>query len=237
MKFFGKKLPQDTQLVPRSGIRLIKENIDFEPVGPADYRVENIKFDEILRGLQIYLAKLHIRDRVPIISSWDRLRDHLENLPNRSINFPKMKIVELPKQEVEVLQVPEYLQDEDEGMELTGDKFNESVDEGDVDVDLAVGMDVCIYTKNHGRPWVGRVIELLEDKHFIIQWFKRKTVRSKMFFAMTNSDGSPNISELEYETIMFWQFSENRTNTSFTLSNFWLENIEREYKTYDENGQ
>ena len=237
VKLFGKKLPQDTQMVPRSGIKVIRDNIVFDAVGAAEYRVESIKFDEILRGLQVYLAKVPQKERILISSSWDKLRDSIECLPNRSKNFPKMKLDELPQQPAEVMQVPDYLLvDEDEGMELTGHKYPEQVDEGDLDSDLEVGMDVAIYTdEQRGRPWVGRVLSLLDDKRFIVQWFTRKTIRSTTFQALTNSDGSPNISELENGCIMFWQMSENRTKTSFTLNSFWLENIKIEYLKLDTN--
>ena len=46
MVFRAKKMPQDKELVPRSGIRLLKENIEFEPVGCAEYRIERLNFDE-----------------------------------------------------------------------------------------------------------------------------------------------------------------------------------------------
>ena len=232
---YGKKLPQDTQLVPRSGIRVIKDNVEFDPVGTAEYRVHSIKFDEIMRGLQVYLAKLPPRERLPITRSWDKLRDMIEGLPNRCEMFPKMKLTNLPKQQPEVLQVPDYLMDEDDdGLELMGDKYPELVDEGDLDSEISPGMDVCIFTENlKGRPWVGRVLELLEDQRFLIQWYSRKTVRSTTFQALINSDGRPNISELENGSVMFWSMSENRTKDSFTLNNFWLKNIEREYTSLD----
>ena len=69
VKLFGKKLPQDTQLVPRSGIRVIKEGIDFSPVGVASFRVETVKFDEIIRGLNIHLSKLPPVERCPVLDS------------------------------------------------------------------------------------------------------------------------------------------------------------------------
>ena len=223
----GKKLPQDTELVPRSGIKVIKENVEFTPVGVAEYRIENIKFDEIMRGLHIFMAKLNLQERMVILTSWDRLRDTLESLPRRSESFPKMKLADLPKQIPEDLHVPGYLMEEEEvGSELTGDKYPETVDDGDIDSEIAVGMDVCVYTEeNRGRPWVGRVVQLLESKRFLIQWFTRKTIRSKLFSALVNKDGSRSISEQENGTVMFWQMSENRTQASFSLSNFWLETL------------
>ena len=235
VKLFGKKLPQDSQMVPRSGIKVIRDNIEFDAVGAAEYRIESIKFDEILRGLQVYLAKVPQKEKLSISKSWDKLRDSIESLPNRSKNFPKMKLDELPQQPAEVLQVPDYLlEEEDDGMELTGQKYPEKVDEGDLDSDLEVGMDIAIYTEEQrGRPWVGRVLSMSDEKRFIVHWFTRKTIRSTLFQALTNSDGSPNVSELENGCIMFWQMSENRTKTSFTLNSFWLENIEIEYQKLD----
>ena len=134
IKFFGKKLPQDTQLVPRSGIRLTEDNIDFENgVGAAEYRLEVAKFDEILRGIHLYVSKLPLQEK----TSWDRLRDNLKSLPRRSEGFPKMKLLNLPQQQLEVLQVPEYLMDDVDnvGTELTGDKYPVEIDEGDFNSD------------------------------------------------------------------------------------------------------
>ena len=233
--FRAKKLPQDSEMVPRAGIRLIKENTEIDPVGCAEYRIEKINFDEIMKGIHLFLRKQPLQERITVTESWDRLRDRLEGLPRRSESFPKMNLIQLPKQLQEVLQVPEYLLDkEDEGTELTGDLYQEEVAEGDLDSEIAAGMDLCVYTtEKQGRPWVGRVLELLEDKRFLIHWFTRKTSRSKKFEALFNRDGSRNISEMENGSVMIWQMSENRTQTSFTLSNFWLEDIAREYDVLD----
>ena len=231
----GKKLPQDTELVPRSGIRIIKDDLEFPPVGPAGFRVENIKFDEIMRGLQIFMSKLDFQERMKITASWDRLRDSLESLPRRSNNCLKMKLEDLIKQIPEVLHVPDYLMEqEDTGTELTGDKYPENIDDGDLDAEICVGMDICVYTEEpRGRPWVGRIVQLLENKRFLIHWFTRKTIRSKVFSALFKEDGNRNISEQENGTVMFWQMTENRTKNSFSLSNFWLETLQRQYEALD----
>ena len=236
VKLFGKKLPQDSELVPRSGIRLTEDDIDFEiGVGPADYRLEVLKFDEIMKGIHIHVRKLPLKEKMVILTSWDRLRNNLESLPRRSAGFQKMRLLELPKQQLVVLQVPEYLMDADEdARELSGDKYPEVIDEGSFDMDISVGMDVCVYTQVPvGRPWVGRVKQVLEGKKFLIHWFTRKTVRSKTFHVLVNKDGGPSVSEQDNETVMFWQMSENRTQNSFELSNFWLKAIEDEYESLD----
>ena len=233
--FRAKKLPQDTDMVPRAGIRLIKDNTEFEPVGCADYRVEKVNFEEIMKGLQVFLRKCSLQERIAVSESWDRLRQKLESLPGRKESFPKMKVKDLPTQSQEVLHVPEFLVDNDaEDTELTGDIYPEEILEGDLDAELSCGMDICVYTvEKSGRPWVGRVVELLGDQRFLIQWFTRKTCRSKKFEALLKDDGSRSISEMENGCVMFWQISENRTETSFTLSNFWLEEIAKEYRVLD----
>ena len=47
------------------------------------------------------------------------------------------------------------------------------------------------------------------------------------------ADGSNSVYEVEYGAVMFWDMSENRTMNSFTLSEFWLRTIEREYDQID----
>ena len=48
-----------------------------------------------------------------------------------------------------------------------------------------------------------------------------------------NHDGSPNVSELEHDSIMFWDMTESRARDSFSLSNLWLETIRLEYEKLD----
>ena len=74
---------------------------------------------------------------------------------------------------------------------------------------------------------------MLPGRKFVIQWFNRKSGRGKTFTAMTNEDGTPNLSELELDTIMFWAMTENRKVDSFILSQFWLESIRLEYEKLD----
>ena len=134
-----------------------------------------------------------------------------------------------------VVRVPEHLETSDEpGKELTGDLYDELVEEGDLDNDISIGMDIVVYTSTEkGRPWTGRVLSLLDNKKFLIHWFSRKTIRSNIFYAQTNADGSNIISEQENGVVMFWEMSTNRTPTSFKLSNYWLEIIKNEYERLD----
>ena len=74
-------------------------------------------------------------------------------------------------------------------------------------------------------------MQLLEDKRFLILY------TCKTIHEMINCHGSRSISEQENGTVMFWQMTEKRTATSFSLSNFWLETLEREYKSLDGDGE
>lgn len=234
VKFRGKRLPQDTESGPRGGIRIVKKDIVFEAVGSADFRIENINFDEIWKGLNLIMPQLALNEQRRVKLSWDRLRDSLENLPRRRSNLRKMKITDLPKQKPEVMEVPNHLVEAESVNELTGDKFPEIIEEGEFDTEICEDMDVVVYTKEKcGRPWVGRVLKLLEGKKFLLHWFTRKTSRSKTFYSLTNSDGSPSIAEQDNDSVMFWCMSEKRTLNSFSLSSFWLEAIHREYEKLD----
>ena len=236
-KLRGKKLPQHTEFVPRAGIRLLKEGHENTPVGAAEFRIEKLKFDDINKGLRIYLSKLELEKRMSIQTSWDSLRENLEALPRRSETLEKMNIKDFPKQSEVILTIPEHLRPADVTPQLMGDLYPEEICDGHIEDEVAVNMDVTIYTQEkYGRPWVGRKVELLEPKGFKLQWFVRKSKRSKLFRALTNADGSPSLAELDYETVMFWMMSEpqSRTAESFSLSPYWLETIEREYAAIDD---
>ena len=64
VKMRAKKLPQtrDDCFYPRAGIDLLKKDVVFEPVGPADFRVEEIKFDNIFAGVKKMTARLQLEE-------------------------------------------------------------------------------------------------------------------------------------------------------------------------------
>ena len=234
VKLRGKRLPQDEVLAPRSGIRVVKKNVTFDPVSCADFRIENIHFDAIWKGLNLIMPQLEKDEQFRVRTSWERLRTSLESLPRRRNNLREMKISELPKQKKYVLEVPDHLLEKESEKELTGDKYPETIEDGEFDREISEDMDVVVYSDQSSlRPWVGRIIKLLEGRKFLLQWYTRKTCRSKTFYALENSDGSPNVAEQENQSVMFWCMSERRTENSFDLSPFWMEAILREYTTLD----
>ena len=239
VKFRGKFLPQlpNSELEPRPGIRLIKENTTFEePVGVAEFRVEDIKFCEIFKVVQKQTSKLPLEEKMRIISSWENLKKTLQALPGKIHNLKKMKLEELPKQRLndDLAPIPDYLKDTTLSVDnqLAGDVYEEEPVEGDLS-EVSVGTDVCVYTENtKGRPWVGRVIEILDRKKFTINWFTRSG-RSLVFQAMTEADGSPSVSTIDLDSIMFWEMSVKRTEDKFTLPSYWIETIKMEYSKLD----
>ena len=77
---------------------MVKEDAIFEPVLAADFRVDDIKFDDILKGLRKFTVKLPLETQMSIMSSWDRLRKSLESLPTQKEVFKKLSLEDLPKQ-------------------------------------------------------------------------------------------------------------------------------------------
>ena len=235
----AKLYPQDTEYGPKTGIQLLKENIEFDPVGPAEFRIHKLELDKVFLSLQKYLSTMPPRLRIEVSSSWEALRKTLESLPGRKENLLKMKIAELPKQaamETPVLpdHFAQFVDDEDAPI-LTGQIVPEEITDGDFDDEVSENMDVVVYTKSkYNRPWVGRVQKCMPGRKFIVQWYKRRG-RGTTFHAMVNPDGSPVLSEQDNAVVMSWQMSEpeSSTETSFRLSHYWMEKIRQDYLDHD----
>ena len=234
VKFRAKRLPQDTEYEPRAGIRLVKEGMEVLPIEAVEPRLEHIPFDRILRTVRIMVSDSPLSERYRIQESWDKLRDRLEALPKKQIFHRRMILTELPKQRPAVpsLNVPENLLETPEDR-ISGELFEESIEEGNLD-EIVEGVDVCVYTDSaHGRPWVGKVKQMLPGRKFVIHWYGRKSGRGNLFSALSNKDNTPYLSELDMNSIMFWAFTEMRRESSFVISKFWLENLRLEYERLD----
>ena len=234
VKFRAKKLPQDNEFVPRAGICLLKEETPFYPVDPAEFRTHEIPFDRIFKAVNILTSKLPLDEKMSIQSSWDRLRDSLEAVPRRRMMLRKMNLNDLPKQVKNDLPItPPFLTAADDGNTISGDLYDENIEDGSLE-EIREDMDVCVYSDiTSGRPWVGRVRQMLPGRKFTLQWFSRRSGRGQVFKAMTREDGSPYLSEVELDSIMFWEMTEDRREDSFKLASFWLEAIRREYLKLD----
>ena len=83
------------------------------------------------------------------------------------------------------------------------------------------------------RPWLGRVISILEtESDFEVHWFQKKS-RTLTFSAMFNSDGSRLTSVLPLESVMMWEFSTNKQVDSFDVSKDWYAKILSDYESHD----
>ena len=175
VKFRAKRLPQDndSELEPRAGLRLLKENTQFLPVEAAEFRTSEIPFDRIFRTVSVITSKLPLLEKMRIQGSWDRLRDELEGFPGRRSTLRKMILTDLPKQRRNVPPaIPDFLLDAHDGNEISGNLHDESIEEGSLD-EISEDIDVCVYTdssKGKPKPWVGRVKQMLPGGKFVIQW-------------------------------------------------------------------
>ena len=238
VKLKVKRLPQDLEWLPPTGIRLLKPNSGNEPVGCADFRVEDLMLSRILANLEKYWRRMPTQTRFKVADSWLRLKENLEKLPRMKKNLPTMKISSLPRLSVEDEQeLPDeysFLEEEgQEGPEIEGDIY----EEGLFNSFAEVGLDVVVYTKTKAeRPWVGRIHTILENQKFVCQWYRRHGKSSK-FHAMTNPDGTPYVSELEFGNVMMWNISSQKTENSIHVTPHRLAQIGGEYDKYDINEQ
>ena len=241
VKFRAKRLPQysDSELQPRSGLRLYKQGCKFEPVSAAEFRTEDIKFDCIMKGINRFTAKLPLQRQMEVLDSWGRIREMLDSLKRRRVSFPTLKLDDLPMQQADTdpsVNVSSALLDPIDSVEtaISGEQYSEDIRLGDY-AEIDVNTDVCVYTSDVAtRPWVGRVTQLLQGGKFEIAWFSRRRGRGGTFHKLKDREGNPVLSKLDLESVMFWHMSENRTADSFTLSSFWLEAIKVEYEVLDE---
>jgi hypothetical protein len=238
-KFRGKLYPQDTEYGPDTGIQLIKDGTEFEAVGPADFRIEKLELDKVFRSLQNYLSTMPLQQRIQVSASWDALRKTLESLPGRKENLLKMKISELPRQSIHLVpEIPDHFgqfSNDELVPELRGEIFPEKISDGNFNSEITENADVVVYTRSkQNRPWVGRVVKILPERKFTVQWYKRRG-RGNTFHAMVESDGSPVLSEQENTVVMYWYVSDpdSRTDSSFRLSHYWLEKIHQDYLDHD----
>ena len=110
--------------------------------------------------------------------------------------------------------------------------FPETLEEADFDEEAKEGLDVLIYAKTKkGRPWCGRIVKILENCQFLIQWYEKQ--KGNTFVAAFNSDGSPYTTELDTATVILWNFSSKIDETSFHVNNFFLSKFKEEYCRHD----
>ena len=235
--FRAKLYPQDREFGPEEGIILLKSGIEFLSVGAADFRIEKLQLPKVFECLQKFFCTLPLTIRMKVTSSWEALRKTLESLPRNSENLPKMRLSELPKQlNCESIEVPAELNHfvEEEGLpDLIGEINQDEPVDGCIDEEVSEDMDVVIYTRSkHGRPWVGRVVEVLPGSRFSVHWYQRKG-RGNVFHAMMNKDGGPVLSVQENSVVMYWHISIDKTVDSFRLSYYMLEKIKIDYAEHD----
>ena len=120
-----------------------------------------------------------------------------------------------------------------EERELDGSKPALDPEIGSFDSEIKVDMDVVIFTHvKSSRPWLGRVVSVSQkEKEFTIRWFLRKQ-KSRVFFA-ADKNGKPYTSRVSSDSVMLWNFSENRSDNSFEVSKEWISKIMKVYEEHD----
>ena len=230
----AKPLPNDAEWEPPTGIQLLKPGAEFPPVGAGSFRVEDLNLEKALSSLKPYISQMQPEERDKILKSWEKLVNTLEGLPRRTDHFEKMKIEELPRQVYREFSSDLDLDLPKHTPELKGQIYPERLEEGEFNQEIHLQMDVAVYTQSkRNRPWLGRVNEIDHVRgKFKLQWFSRRS-RGTTYYAMKNSDGSPFVSEQDLGCVMLWEFSDRKTDSSFNVSNYWLDKISLEYTQHD----
>lgn len=236
--FRAKKYPQNEEWIPEGGIKLLKDNVEFTSVEASDFRVDTLHLDKVFSDLYTkYFPTLELKDRKEAEASWERLRTVLENLPKRRKNLAPMRILSFPKQIAATpTSLPHYLEPfmNEAVPELCGEKCIVEPTDSQFQTEIKSGMDIAVYTASKkDRPWLGRVLTVMEDGlSFEVQWFKRRN-KGLTFHALHNKDGSKYTQMLDTDTVMLWEFTDNKTVDSFEVSQEYLDKIREEYSSHD----
>jgi hypothetical protein len=236
--FRGKKYSQDIEWSPEEGIKLLKDGFECSPVPASEFRLESLNLERVYSDLyNKFFPTLEKQERKKAEASWEKLRTVLENLPKKQKNLPTLRLSSLPKQNPELQPlVPDHLEQfmREDIPDLVGEHCNVETSFGKFQMDIQPTMDVSVYTCSvKERPWLGRVLNVQEDGiNFEVQWFKKKG-RSLQYQALYNKDGTRYTSVLLLETVMFWEFSDNKTDETFEISKEWYRKIMEEYSSHD----
>ena len=239
VKLRYKKLPQSAEYGPVGGMKLLKTKVKLEPIKAADFRVESLGLDKLLRGLQPYFASLDFETRMVVVSRWEALKKTLEALPVKREALLRMDILKLPRQAGGDTATDEITVVDERQVE--GTFFETPVQEGDLESDICVDMDVCVYTRiKRKRPWVGRVVSIKDRETFVINWYEKdQTSRCGRYVAMFHDNSTRYVSELDMEVVMFWAFTQGREQgpgkDSFLITPYWHDCLMKEYEKKDSN--
>ena len=160
----------------------------------------------------------------------------LESLPLKQELLPKMDLKALPVQQPQIpsQHITQVLEEEEPLQEIMGDFYSDNCEQGDIVSELFTGVDVCMYTTSkRSRPWVGRVVEVKKSNQFTPHWYGRSSNKSNTFKALYNDDCSPYIEMHNMDSVMFWAFAEDKTDSSFVISNYWMECVKHQYINND----
>ena len=98
VRFRCKKLPQSPEYGPPGGLKLIKDGVKLEPIGAADFRIEQLELDKMLRNFEVVFEHLELEDKMNVMGSWNSVRKDLQALPFRMDGMEKMDLESLPRQ-------------------------------------------------------------------------------------------------------------------------------------------
>lgn len=193
-----------------SGIKLFKDKPDFSKLEVSPFR-EDPSYDEIFKSVRNkYFPSLENKfcavEIQEIKLNWkNRINFLIGSKPEsfKPFDFNKLK-PQVPGVEEETIREKIQRCPSRREAALTATFFPTEMSSFSVE-DLEVDMSLVFYTnKKTSRPWIGLFQGLCQDKNdnteVEVQWLERER---RHFSLALNDDGSPYLSRLEIETIMF----------------------------------
>ena len=139
VKLRYKKLPQSVEYGPVCGIRLLKVTGGPHLIKAAEFRIESLSLEKLLRGLQPFFATLDLNKRIEVSSRWEATKKTLESLPLKRDSLPRMDLEKLPKQAFGSNN-EEDIETEEDHREIRGTFFESVIREGDIEEDMCTGI-------------------------------------------------------------------------------------------------
>ena len=246
-KMFVKKNSLEEKWDLLNGVKLLKSSPDLNNLKVASFR-EDSSYNEILKSVTTkyfptLVGKYSMEEVTKIKNNWEKRIAFLLNCKPASFQPFNFSILECqaPRKDNETL--VENIQrwpSCSRQVALTATFYPNDISSFSVE-DLKQDDSVVFYTAvKKSRPWIGLYMGLINDEQgnswVEVQWLKRE---KKKFFLHLGEDGSPYLSKLPLESIMFSDVVQNLSPSGersgpYEMDSETIKEIRKAYAERDE---
>ena len=215
-KMFVKKSSLDERWDLLSGVKLLKSSPDLNKLSVSAFR-EDSSYQEILKSVSVkyfptLVGKYSKEEETEIKKNWEQRIDFL--MKCKPANFQPFDLTifksQAPRKDNETVIDNIQRCSSSRQVALTATFYPNEISSFSVE-DLKQDVSVVFYTTvKRSRPWIGLYMGLTNDEQgsswVEVQWLTRE---KKKFLLDLNEDGSPYLSKLPLESIMFTDVLQN----------------------------